>query len=149
MTSEADFRIESIIRAGMKYIGTPYEYGSSRSHTRTFDCSGLMIQIFKEGGDFVLPASSSAQGSYVKSKGSAVTDITELSRGDLAFFMSYRGTSEAAYRFSHKSNRAVTHVALYLGNGTILHAHNHPGVSVSPLFGNHWEYRFLFGGPAL
>ncbi|CAM4398320.1 hypothetical protein PAAL109150_24825 [Paenibacillus alkaliterrae] len=39
----------AIIQKGMRYIGTPYEFGSSRSNTRTFDCSeGVSLPVIKE-----------------------------------------------------------------------------------------------------
>ncbi|MCY9667532.1 C40 family peptidase [Paenibacillus alginolyticus] len=41
-------RAKNIIEKGMKYLGTPYKFGSSRSNTETFDCSDFVRQAFKE-----------------------------------------------------------------------------------------------------
>lgn len=40
---------QQVIEAGKKYMGTPYEFGSNRSNTRTFDCSDFVRQAFWEG----------------------------------------------------------------------------------------------------
>src|SRR5690606_27569695 len=71
-------QIERVIAAGMGYLGTPYEYGSDRNNTSTFDCSDFTRQVFKEGMGITLPADSRQQGSYVKDKGNAVSDWKDL-----------------------------------------------------------------------
>lgn len=143
--------VEKIIAAGMKYWGTPYEYGSSRSNTKTFDCSDFVRQAFIDGIGVTLPADSRKQGAYVKSKGNTTTDINKLKRGDLMFFMSYKGSSASSYKGINKSNQTITHVGIYLGDGQILHTYSKEsgGVRTSSVKGNHWEYRFMFGGSAL
>lgn len=143
--------IEKMIATGMKYLGTPYEYGSNRNTTTTFDCSDFTKQIFKEALGVTLPADSRQQGAYVKNKGNAVTSISQLKRGDLMFFMSYKGSSKSAYSGVNKSNQTITHVAVYLGDGKVLHTYSKEsgGVKTSEISGTHWEYRFLFGGSAL
>ncbi|WP_438349371.1 C40 family peptidase [Paenibacillus sp. FA6] len=143
--------VEKVIAAGMKYMGTPYEYGSSRSNTATFDCSDFIRQIYMDGLGIKLPADSRAQGSYVKDKGTVQTDWTKLKRGDLMFFMSYKGSSASAYSGVKKSTARITHDGIYLGNGQILHTYSKEsgGVTISKIDGTHWEKRFLFGGSAL
>ncbi|NGM85157.1 C40 family peptidase [Paenibacillus sp. 7124] len=139
--------IEAVIAKGMAYLGTPYEFGSSRSDTSTFDCSDFIRQIYLEGMNIKLPADSRQQGGWVKQNSSAVTDISNLKRGDLMFFMSYRGSSPAAYAGIDKSAQRITHVALYLGDGQILHTYSisSGGVRVDKLSAS-WTSRFLFGG---
>ncbi|AHV99066.1 C40 family peptidase [Paenibacillus sabinae] len=139
--------IEAVIAKGMAYLGTPYEFGSSRSDTSTFDCSDFIRQIYLEGMNIKLPADSRQQGDWVKQNSSAVTDISDLKRGDLMFFMSYRGSSPAAYAGIDKSAQRITHVALYLGDGQILHTYSvsSGGVRVDKLSAS-WTSRFLFGG---
>ncbi|MGV2788033.1 SH3 domain-containing protein, partial [Clostridium perfringens] len=58
--------VEKVISAGMKYLGTPYEFGSSRNSTKTFDCSAFVRRAFMEGANITLPSDSRAQGQYVK-----------------------------------------------------------------------------------
>ncbi|WP_318153589.1 C40 family peptidase [Paenibacillus vietnamensis] len=144
--------VEKVIAAGLKYLGTPYEYGSSRSTTTTFDCSDFVRQAFLDGVGLKLPASSSLQGQYVKNKGGAKTDWRQLKRGDLVFFMSYKGSKASAYSGIDKSTAAVTHDAIYLGDGKLLHTFSKEGGGVTittSMAGTAWEYRFLYGGSAL
>jgi cell wall-associated NlpC family hydrolase len=144
-------RVEAIIAAGMKYLGTPYEYGSSRDNTRTFDCSDLIRQMFKDAIDLTLPADSRGQGDYVRSKGSVTTDWRQLKRGDLMFFMDYKGTSASKYTGKKAFSDKISHAAIYLGDGKVLHTYSvaSGGVRTDSIAGKHWEYRFLYGGSAL
>jgi cell wall-associated NlpC family hydrolase len=143
--------VENVIAAGMKYLGTPYEFGSDRSTTTTFDCSDFVRTAFREGAGITLPADSRGQGSYVKNKGAAVWDWRQLKRGDLIFFGSYRGSSASSYSGVNKETERITHVGIYLGDGKILHTYSQAsgGVRMNSIAGTSWEYRFLFGGSAL
>ncbi|MBP1966036.1 SH3 domain-containing protein [Paenibacillus aceris] len=144
-------KAQKVIAAGKKYLGTPYEYGSSRDNTKTFDCSDFVRQAFLDGIGLKLPSDSRGQGSYVKSLGNAKTDWHDLKPGDLMFFMDYKGTSKSAYSGVDKSKQTITHVAIYLGNGQILSTYSKEsgGVRIDSFENRHWEYRFLFGGSAL
>ncbi|MEW9700121.1 C40 family peptidase [Paenibacillus sp. SI8] len=144
-------KIQKVIEAGKKYMGTPYEFGSSRSDTSTFDCSDFVRQAFLDGIGLKLPGDSRGQGNYVKSLGNAKTDWHDLQPGDLMFFMSYKGTSASKYNGIDKSAQTVTHVAMYLGDGQILSTYSKEsgGVRIDSIVGRHWEYRFLYGGSAL
>lgn len=142
--------IEKVIQTGMKYLGTPYEYGSDRNTTKTFDCSDFTRQIFKEGAGVVLPSDSRQQGTWIKNNSKSVSSIDKLKRGDLVFFMSYKGSSSSAYAGINKSSERITHVAVYLGDGKLLHTYSQKagGVVVTD-FTNSWKYRFLYGGSVL
>lgn len=142
---------QHVIAAGKKYLGTPYEFGSSRSNTKTFDCSDFVRQAFLDGAGIKLPADSRSQAAYVKSKGNTTTNWKNLKPGDVMFFMSYKGSKPSNYSGINKSNQRVTHTGIYLGNGKILHTYSKKagGVTISNLQGTHWEYRFIFGGSAL
>lgn len=143
--------VEKMIAAGMKFLGTPYEYGSSRYDNTTMDCSDLVRQAFLNGLNLRLPGDSRSQGEYVKQVGKTTTDWHNLKRGDLLFFMSYKGTKASSYAGINKASQRITHVAIYLGNGQILHTYSKEsgGVRIDSLAGKHWEYRFIFGGSAL
>ncbi|MFS0723928.1 SH3 domain-containing protein [Paenibacillus sp. 1P07SE] len=142
---------ERAITAGMRFLGTPYQYGSNRSSTATFDCSDFVRRAFLNGLGITLPADSRGQGAYVKNKGNAKSNWRNLKRGDLMFFMSYKGTSASSYSGINKSTATITHVGIYLGNGQILHTYSKEsgGVRTDSIAGRHWEHRFLFGGSAL
>lgn len=144
-------QVESIIAAGMKYLGTPYEYGSSRDNTNTFDCSDLIRQMFKDAIGVTLPADSRGQGQYVRDKGAITTDWKQLKRGDLMFFMDYKGTNSSSYAGKKPLSEKISHVGIYLGDGKVLHTYSKVsgGVRTDSISGKHWEYRFLYGGSAL
>lgn len=139
-----------VIEAGMKYLGTPYEFGSSRNDTRTFDCSDFVRQAFKDGAGIILPADSRQQADFVRSKGHTTTDWRKLKPGDIMFFMSYKGWRASDYAGINKSSQRITHDAIYLGDGKILHTYSQKsgGVRIDSIEGKHWEYRFIFGGSA-
>jgi len=143
--------VEKVISAGMKYWGTPYEFGSNRNSTKTFDCSAFVQRAFLDAVGVKLPGDSRKQGQYVKDKGNAKTSISSLKRGDLMFFMSYKGSKSSSYSGINKSSQRITHVGIYLGNNEILHTYSKEsgGVRTSKISGTHWEYRFLYGGSAL
>ena len=87
-----------------KQLGKPYVFGATGPNS--FDCSGLTLGAWKAAG-VSLNRTSQAQFR----NGQAVSK-SDLQPGDLVFF--YGGLS---------------HVALYVGDGTIIHA-PHPGVGV-------------------
>lgn len=103
---------QTIIQIGKQYLGTPYQFGSSSSTTRTFDCSSFTQRVFKKAG-IQLPRNSRQQSKI----GTAVSK-SNLQVGDLIFFKSYRGSS-----------KRITHVAIYAGNNKILHTYGKPGVT--------------------
>ena len=80
----------------LQFVGNPYVYGGS-SLTNGTDCSGFVMSVYANFG-VSLPHSSSAD----RSQGSAVDGLANAQAGDL---ICYSG-----------------HVALYIGNGQIVHA---------------------------
>jgi len=150
-TMDAVAKAEAVIEAGLKYLGTPYEYGSDRNTTTTFDCSDFVRQAFKDALGVTLPADSASQGAYVRERSSVATDWKQLKRGDLMFFMDYKGTSASLYASKQPFSTKISHVGIYLGDGKILQTYSKTsgGVRIDSIAGKHWEYRFLFGGSAL
>ncbi len=149
-SSSASNGIEQVIQTGMKYLGTPYEYGSNRNQTNTFDCSAFTRQIFKEAAGVSLPMDSRQQGAWVKDNSDAVYEIDHLKRGDLVFFMDYQGSSAASYTGVNPDQERITHVALYLGDGKLLHTYSvKAGGVVVTDFSSFWKLRFLYGGSVI
>jgi cell wall-associated NlpC family hydrolase len=97
------------MNAALSKVGVPYVWGAAGP--RAFDCSGLVLWAFKRVG-ISLPHSSAAQ-----SRMGAPVAKSDLRPGDLVFFYS-----------------PVSHVAMYIGNGMVVHA-SEPGqpVKVTPL----------------
>ncbi|MGG3739625.1 C40 family peptidase [Paenibacillus chibensis] len=141
--------IEQVIQTGMKYLGTPYQYGSDRNQTNSFDCSAFTRQIFKEGASVTLPMDSRQQGAWIKENSSAVYAIDDLKRGDLVFFQDSPGTGTLNTGVNPDQER-ISHVALYLGDGKLLHTYSEKagGVVVTD-FSNSWKLRFLYGGSVI
>lgn len=144
-------QIEKVISVGKKYLGTPYEFGSNRNTIITFDCSDFVRQAYKEALGIILPADSRKQGQWIKNNGTAVYNIDQLKRGDIVFFMSYKGSSSSAYSRIDKSKERITHDAIYLGDGYLLQTYSKEsgGVRIDKMVGTQWEKRFLFGGSVL
>ncbi|MGI6204619.1 MAG: C40 family peptidase [Anaerovoracaceae bacterium] len=89
---------ESVIEYAKKFLGNPYVWGGE-SLTDGCDCSGFTMKIFEHFG-VSLPHSSYAQENY----GEEVSSLSEAKAGDLICYGS--------------------HVAIYIGNGQIIHAAN-------------------------
>lgn len=142
--------VEEIINAGMAYLGTPYEFGSNRNSTLTFDCSAFVRRALIDGVGLVLPSNSRTQADYVRNVGKTSTDLKQLKRGDLLFFMDYLGTSKSNYSGINVQNQRISHVGIYLGNGQMLHTYSidSGGVRIDNIENRHWEYRFIVGGSA-
>ena len=93
----------AVVDYAMQFLGNPYVYGGN-SLTNGVDCSGFTSQVMRHFG-VSLNRSSAAQyannGSYVSSD--------NLQAGDLLFY-GYSGR--------------VSHVAIYIGGGQIIHAND-------------------------
>ncbi len=90
-----------VVNYGLQFVGNPYVWGGT-SLTNGTDCSGFVMRVYQNFG-YTLNRSSRAQ----YSNGVPVS-LDELEPGDLVFY---------AY-----SNGTIHHVALYIGNGQIVHA---------------------------
>jgi cell wall-associated NlpC family hydrolase len=97
-------RAAAAVRYAMAQVGDAYVYGAAGPSA--FDCSGLTMMAWAQAG-VGLPHSSSAQ--YGSGPHVAASDLRP---GDLVFYYS-----------------PISHVAMYIGNGLIVHAAN-PGAGV-------------------
>lgn len=103
-------RVQGAINAAMAKVGSRYVWGTSGPDT--FDCSGLTSYAYRQVG-ITLSRSSKAQYSGAGRK----VSLSEIKPGDLVFYYS-----------------PVSHVALYIGGGKIVHAANpRSGVNVAGL----------------
>lgn len=118
---------QSVVNYGKKFMGVPYKFGASTSTTKVFDCSSFMKHIFKKYG-VNLPRTAAEQSKV----GKAVSK-SNLRVGDLVFFSSG----------SRANGKNVTHVAVYAGNGKILHTYGKPGVTISNLNSGTWKKTYL------
>jgi peptidoglycan DL-endopeptidase CwlO len=141
--------INNVIGKAWDYYGTPYELGSDRNNPSTFDCSDYIrwVHLITLGMD--LPKTSASQWEYVKkfSKRKFST-LSEAKRGDLLFFMKYRGYRKEDYAGINVKAQPVGHVGIYLGDGLMIHTASQKtgGVRFDKIAGTHLQYRFIGGG---
>ena len=96
---------QEVASYALNFVGTPYVWGGT-SLTKGADCSGFVQSIYKQFG-YTLPRVSRDQA---KSAGycSVTPNEEHLLPGDLIFYANRSGV--------------VDHVALYIGDGKIVHA---------------------------
>ena len=111
-------RRANIVNYAKKYLGYRYVWGGSGidrlRDNRGVDCSGFTQAIFAKYG-YNLPRTSREQAN----RGTSIKS-SQLKAGDLVFY---------------GSKSYINHVAIYIGNGKIIHASNkRDGVKISNVF---------------
>jgi cell wall-associated NlpC family hydrolase len=101
--SNAEIRSE-IITYAQKFVGNRYVWGGE-SLTKGADCSGFVRAVYADFG-YYIPRVSRDQAT---SAGKQVSE-SDMLPGDLVFYANSSGS--------------VNHVAMYIGNGMIVHAAN-------------------------
>ena len=96
-------RREDIVEYAKQFLGNRYVYGGTNPN-KGVDCSGFTSYVMKHAGGVQLSHSSSAQ-----SKEGKVISMEDARPGDLIFY---------------GSGKHINHVALYIGDGEIVHASN-------------------------
>ncbi|MCI8511425.1 MAG: SH3 domain-containing protein [Lachnospiraceae bacterium] len=105
-----------IVNYAMQFLGNPYVWGGT-SLTRGADCSGFTMSVLKNFG-ISLPHYSGDQAKRGKRINSS-----QMRPGDLIFY--------------GNSSGRINHVAMYIGNGQIIHAASRKsGIKIST-----WNYR--------
>ena len=96
-----------------QFIGNPYVWGGV-SLTKGADCSGFVLSVYKKYG-ISLPHHSGSQAQY----GTKVS-ASEVEPGDLVFYA---------------KNGKINHVAIYIGNGQVVHASSpRTGIRISNMY---------------
>jgi cell wall-associated NlpC family hydrolase len=121
-----NYDIEKVISYAKSFIGTPHVMGGATK--KGIDCSGLVMVVHQQFG-LVLPHSSHEQGRY----GTVVAPTDSLRRGDLLFYYS-----------SYNSSNFITHVGIYLGDDTFIHASAKSGVIITKITDTYWKSKYLF-----
>lgn len=115
-TAPASSTRTQIANYATQFLGNPYVWGGT-SLTGGADCSGFTMAVMAKFG-VSLPHHSGSQAQRGKSISSS-----EMRPGDLVFYANSGGT--------------INHVALYIGNGQVVHASNkRDGIKIST-----WNYR--------
>ena len=106
----------------LKMVGKPYRYGGSTP--KGFDCSGLVNYSFAQAGVLV-----SRDTGTLREQGTLVR-TSALRRGDLVFF--------------DQEGKKYSHVGIYLGDGTFVHAPSSGGrVRTDNLDADYWRRHFV------
>ena len=104
MISEADQLRLAICEYAKQFVGNPYRLGGTDLLHGT-DCSGFVMRVFQQFGISTTRTSKSQAANGIP----IPVDLNTLRPGDLLFY---------------DTNGTITHVALYIGNGQIVHAAN-------------------------
>lgn len=108
-----DIQME-ICEYALQFVGNAYRWGGT-SLTKGADCSGFTLAVYAKYG-VSLPHSSKAQANC----GTRI-DVSEVQPGDLVF---YGGSN-------------IHHVAMYIGNGQVVHAWNsRAGITTTSMYYN-------------
>lgn len=118
---------KQIIRSAEKYLGTPHCMGGTTK--KCLDCSGLTYIAFA-ANKITIPRKSQDQARY----GKIILDKADLKNGDLVF-----------YTRTYNSPDYITHVGIYLGNNSFIHASTSKGVVITEIQNPWWSERFVFG----
>lgn len=111
----------------VQFVGYRYVWGGTSPRTG-FDCSGLTGYVYRQFG-VNLPRSAASQ--FNTRYGAMIGSMSNLAPGDLMFFVNTGG------------RRGITHVAIYIGNGQMVHAMTPAyGVQISSIWGSYWTSRF-------
>jgi len=96
--------VAGVIEVAKAQLGKPYVWGAAGPNS--FDCSGFTLYVWKNGAGVSLPHNSAAQYNVTTH-----ISMSSIQPGDLVFYGS-----------------PIHHVALYVGNGQIIHAPHSGGV---------------------
>ncbi|MCD7739518.1 MAG: NlpC/P60 family protein [Lachnospiraceae bacterium] len=106
----SDVRV-ALVEYALQFVGNPYVWGGT-SLTNGADCSGFVLSVFANYG-YSLPHSSASQ-----SRCGTSISVSDIQPGDLLFYGS--------------SSSSISHVAIYIGNGQIVHASDEKtGIKIS------------------
>jgi len=112
--------VDNILNTAMEYLGRPYLWGGTSG--KGMDCSGFTKTVFYRHG-MMLPRDASQQVHI----GTAIaydTTWQNLLPGDFLFF---------GQRATAAQKEKINHVALYLGNGKIIHASGDANIVIESL----------------
>lgn len=106
-TAEGNEKGAQAVGYALEFVGNPYEWGGD-SLTEGCDCSGFTMRVYEQFG-VALPHSSKGQ----KEMGQEIEGLENALPGDLLFYES------------------PAHVAIYIGEGKVVHAYPGNGICIS------------------
>ncbi len=106
-----------VVNYALQFVGNRYVWGGTNPNTGA-DCSGFVQYVLRNAAGVSLPRTSREQA-----KAGRAINSSEMRPGDLIFYTNSSGV--------------VNHVAMYIGNGQIVHAASRKsGIKIST-----WNYR--------
>lgn len=113
--ASADVR-QNLVNYALQFVGGRYRAGGNDPHTGA-DCSGFVRYVMQNGAGITMNRSSRAQATQGRQ-----ISADQMQPGDLIFY---------------GNGSRINHVAMYIGNGQIVHASTErTGIKTSP-----WNYR--------
>jgi cell wall-associated NlpC family hydrolase len=107
---------QNLVNYALQFVGGPYRAGGNDPRTGV-DCSGFVKFVMQNGAGIGMNRSSATQAT----QGKAIS-ANQMQPGDLIFY---------------GSGSHINHVAMYIGNGQIVHASTYKtGIKIS-----NWNYR--------
>ena len=120
-----DYR-DKVTNEVIKYIGVPYLWGGD--NPSAFDCSGLVQWTIKKTHNILIPRTTKLQ--YNKWSTFFIYDLFKIKPGDIVYFKTY-------------SSNPVSHVGIYVGDNSFIHAPNqNENVMISKIDG-YWRNTFV------
>ena len=115
--------LDDLVARAKRYLGRPWRSGAVGPYA--FDCSGFVIYLLRPLG-----VSLPRRSRDMASSGTHVAR-SDLRVGDLTFFAT-------------SGNGTISHVALYIGNGQVIHSTSPPrGVLISCINTGYWARTYV------
>ena len=115
---------EKVIEEVVKYLGVPYIWGGGNPDG--FDCSGLIQWTIKKTHNILIPRTTKLQSTKWKKQLSF--NLKSIKLGDLIFFK--------------QENGPISHVGIYSGEDSFIHAPNRDDVVKKSKIYNYWIGKF-------
>ena len=113
---------DRIVNTAKRYIGVNYRHGGETPSG--FDCSGYVMYVYGKNG---ITVSRSTDGQYKMGK---KIGLQRAKSADLLFF--------------HTGRKRISHVGIYLGDNTFIHAPSTgKQVSYARIDNPYWKRRFI------
>ena len=121
---EAASARQNLVDYALQFVGGPYRAGGNDPHTGV-DCSGFVRYVMQHGAGISMNRSSGSQAT----QGHAVNS-SQMQPGDLLFYSGGSG---------------INHVAMYIGDGKIVHASNSAPYPQGGIKISNYDYTYIYG----
>ena len=101
-TAKEKISRDAVVTYAKQFVGNPYVYGGT-SLTKGADCSGFVMRVYEKFGI------STSRVSKDQANNGTEIPVSQIKPGDLVFY---------------SSGGEINHVAIYIGDGQIVHAAN-------------------------